>query len=67
MVGQFSGLFGFSFTVVGSLRVLIYSGSGPFDSSSGPFGSSFRLVGSYTPFGLYKDTTMGAGWGRYLI
>ena len=56
------------------LRVLIYSGrvpsgphlqwSGPFGSSSGPFGSSFRLVGSYTPFGLYKDTTMGAGCGR---
>ena len=41
--------------------------SGPFGSSSGPFGSSFRLVGSYTPFGLYKDTTMGAGCGRYLI
>ena len=41
--------------------------SGPFGSSSGPFGSTFRLVGSYTPFGLYKDTTMGAGCGRYLI
>ena len=63
--------------ILGPFRVLIYSGrvpsgphlqwSGPFDSSSGPFGSSFRLVGSYTPFGLYKDTTMGAGWGRYLI
>ena len=34
-----------------------------FGSSSGPFGSSFRLVGSYTPFGVYKDTTMGAGCG----
>ena len=54
-------------------RVLIYSGrvpsgphlqwSGLFGSSSGPFGSSFRLVGSYTPFGLYKDTTMGRGVG----
>ena len=64
--GPFSGPFGSSFTVVGSLRVLIYSGRVPSGSSSGPFGSSFRLVGSYTPFGLYKDTTMGAGCGRYL-
>ena len=55
-------------------RVLISSGrvpsgphlqwSGPFGSSSGPFGSSFGLVGSYTPFGLYKDTTMGGGVGE---
>ena len=72
MAGFFNGR-----AILGPFRVLIYSGrvpsgphlqwSGPFDSSSGPFGSSFRLVGSYTPFGLYKDTTMGAGWGRYLI
>ena len=60
--------------IPGPFRVLIYSGrvpsgphlqwSGPFDSSSGPFGSSFRLVGSYTPFGLYKDTTNGGGVGE---
>ena len=72
MAGFFNGR-----AILGPFRVLIYIGrvpsgprlqwSGPFDSSSGPFGSSIRLVGSYTPCGLYKETTMGAGWGRYLI
>jgi len=31
-----------------------------------PSGPPFRLVGSYTPFGFYKDTTIGVGCGRYL-
>ena len=46
--------------ILRSLEVLICSGRVP-SGPSGPFGSSFRLVGSYTPFGLYKDTTMGGG------
>ena len=40
--------------------------SGPFGSSSGPLGSSFRLVGSHTLFGFYKDTTIGVECARYL-
>ena len=44
----------------------VLSGPNVYGPFSGPFGSSFTVVGSYTPFGFYKDTTIGAGCGRYL-
>ena len=31
-----------------------------------PLEGASPVVGSYTPFGFYKDTTIGAGCGRYL-
>ena len=40
--------------------------SGPHLQWSGPFGSSFRLVGSYTPFGFTKILQSGRGVGGTL-
>ena len=66
MVGQFSGLFGSSFTVVGSLRVLICSGRVPSTPPRVPSGPRLDWSGPTPRLGFTKILQWGRGGGGTL-
>ena len=66
MVGQFSGPFGSSFTVVGSLRVLIYSGRVPSTPPRVPSGPRLDWSGPTPRLGFTKILQWGRGGGGTL-
>ena len=66
MVGQFSGPFGSSFTVVGSLRVLVYSGRVPSTPPRVPSGPHLDWSGPTPRLGFTKILQWGRGGGGTL-